>query len=103
MEDNFIDFFDNSIKLLPHRWKHIVRQHPEVKSHKNKIHEVLRTPDLVKRSKRDKDTFLYYRYYNEVYKGKYLLVVARTKNEPMILTCYITDKIKKGDMIWEKN
>ena len=103
MKDYFIDFFDNYIKLLPSRWKHITKQHPEVKPYKNKIQEVLRNPELVKRSKRDKDTFLYYRYYSNIYNGKYLLVVARTKNEPMVLTCYMTDKIKKGDLIWKKN
>jgi len=103
MKESFVDFFDNSIKFLANRWKHIVKQHPEVEPYRIKIKEVLRNPDLVKRSKRDKDTFLYYRYYGSIYKGKYLLVVARTKNNPMVLTCYITDKIKKGDLIWEKN
>ena len=87
MKESFVDFFDNSIRFLPNRWKHIVKQHPEVKLYRSKIQEVLKNPDAVKRSKRDKDTFLYYRYYDNIYKGKYLLVVARTKNDPMLLTC----------------
>ena len=48
-------------------------------------------------------TFLYYRYYKSILKGKYLIVVARTKNNPILLTCYITDRIKQGDLIWGKN
>ena len=91
------------IILKEEQWNHIIKQHPEVKHYKNRIQETLSDPDIIKRSKRDKDTFLYYRYYKDVYDGKYLLVVAETKEKQEILTCYITDRIKKGDLIWKKD
>ena len=99
MEEVFKDKFGNIINFTDKHWNHIIKEHPEIEPYKNKLSEVLLNPDLVKRSKRDKDTFLYYRYY----KGKYLLVVARTKNNPILLTCYVTDRIKKGDLIWKKD
>ena len=103
MEEEFSDKFNNRIKFTDKRWNHIIKEHPEIGAYKDKLPDALKNPDLVKRSKRDKDTFLYYRYYKSIFKGKYLIVVARTKNNPVILTCYVTDRIKKGDLIWKKN
>lgn len=103
MEEEFKDKFNNIIKLSEKRWLHIIKEHPEIEPYRNRLFDVLRNPDLVKRSKRDKDTFLYYRYYKDIYKGKYLLVVARTKLNQALLTCYITDRIKEGNLIWKKN
>ena len=102
MEAGFKDKFKNIIKLTDKQWKHITTEHPEIEPYKNKLADVLGKPDLVKRSKRDKDTFLYYRYYEGIYGGKYLLVVARIKDK-LLLTCYITDRIKEGDLIWKKD
>ena len=103
MGEELYDKFGNSIKLPDKRWKHIVSQHPEIEPYKDKLPDVLKNPNIVKRSKKSTDTFLYYRYYKNIYNGKYLLVVARTKDTPLLLTYYITDRIKKGELIWKKN
>ena len=103
MEQHFKDKFNNKIKLTDRQWDYIIKEHPEVKAYKDRLSETLSNPDLVKRSKRNKDTFLYYRHYKDIYEGKYLLAVAETKEKLMILTCYITDKIKEGDVIWKKD
>ena len=103
MEEEFLDKFRNTITLTDKQWSHIIEEHPEIQPYKNRLSEVLSKPDLVKRSRRNKDTFLYYRFYKSIYKGKYLLAVARTKDNPMLLTCYITDRIKEGDVIWKKD
>ena len=102
MEANFKDRFNNPIKLQDTHWTHIIKEHPEIEPYKNRLSDVLSKPDLVKRSKRDKDTFLYYRYYEDMYGGKYLLVVARIKDK-LLLTCYTTDRIKECDLIWKKD
>lgn len=103
MDKAFEDKFGNLIMFGEKRWNHITSQHPEIKPYKNRIVEVLRNPDLVKKSKRKEDIFLYYRYFRDIYKGKYLLVVARTKEDPILLTCYITDRIKGGKLLWKKD
>mgnify|MGYP001609768842 FL=1 len=100
--ENFKDKFNNVIRLIDKRWNHIIKEHPEVGIYKNRLSDVLIKPDLVKRSKRDRDTFLYYCYYEDIYQGKYLLIVARTRDR-LLLTCYITDKIKESDVVWKKD
>lgn len=103
MEEVFEDKFKNLVKLTDKQWIHIIKEHPEIEPYKDRLSEVLIKPDLIKRSKRDKDIFLYYKYYKDIYKGKYLLVVAGTKDKQILLTCYITDRIKEGDIIWKKD
>lgn len=102
MEKGFEDKFRNKIKLTDEHWSHIVKEHPEVEPYKNRLADVLSNPDLIKRSKRNKDTFLYYRYYKDIYEGKYLLAVSKTSDK-LLLTAYITDRIKEGDIIWKKD
>ena len=103
MEEEFKDKFNNTIRLTGSQWDHIVNEHPEIKPYKDRIPDVLINPDVVKRSKRNEDTFLYNGYYKDIYEGKYLLAVADIRNKKLLLTCYITDRIKQGDTIWKKD
>lgn len=80
----------------------LLREHPEVEPYKENIQEVLLAPDYVKKSKRDTDVLLYYKFYNDIFDGKYMLVVAKKGLRSFILSCYITDIIKKGETLWEK-
>ena len=56
----------------------------------------------MKESSRDVEVLLYYRFYDDISNGKYMLVVAKKGFRSFILTCYITDMIKKGVTLWEK-
>ena len=97
------DYLGDKVDLPNERWDHIIKEHPEVELHKSKIGEVLNDPAYVKRSRRDKDVLLYYRYYSDIFNGKYLLVVVKKGRErSFILTCYITDEIRKGDALWKR-
>jgi hypothetical protein len=69
---------------------------------KNRIQEVLLTPDYVKKSSRDDEVILFYKWYDDILSGKYFLVVAKKGLRSFMLTCYITDIIKKGVTLWEK-
>lgn len=62
--------------------------------------ETLREPDVVIREQMDPGVCLYYKYY-----GKYsLCVVAKHLNgDGYIITAYMTDHIKKGEIIYEKD
>lgn len=97
------DIFGNEIVLASERWEYIITKHPEIKPYKDKVKIVLNEPDLVKKSKRDKKVFLYYKYFEEILSGKYLLIVVKTNKNNFIITAYITDKIKEGEIIWRKN
>ena len=98
----FTDLFGDNIELTDERWLHIVREHPETGQYKDRIKEVLLIPDYVKRSRRDDKVLLYYKWFDDILSGKYCLLVAKKGLRSFILTCYITDSIKKGGTVWEK-
>ena len=91
------------IELTEERWKYIILKHPEVKLYYDEIDFVLANPEVVKISKRDKNVLLYYKYFSKIFDGKYLLVVVKKNKRDFIITIYITDKIKGGEVIWEKS
>jgi hypothetical protein len=67
-----------------------------------RIQETLTEPQRVVQSLSDKDANLYYKYYVGTKVGdKYLCVVVKIiKKDAFILTAYLTDAIKKGEIIW---
>ena len=97
------DYRGHQVELIKERWQHIVTEHPEIRRFKKRLPEILSEPDLVKRSKKDKEVLLYYRYYPDIFGGKYLLAVAKIQRRPFLLTYYVTDRIKEGDVIWQKS
>lgn len=98
----YLDLFGNSIELTEERWFHIIKEHPEVRMYKDKIREVLSDPDYVKKSSRNDEVILYYKWYGEIFSGKYFLMIAKKGLRSFVLTCYITDMIKRGETIWER-
>ena len=98
----YTDIYGDLIELTDERWLHIAKEHPEVKQYKNIIQEVLASPDYIKKSSRDAEVLLYYKFYDDIYMGKYMLIAAKKGLRSFILTCYITDTIKKGVTLWEK-
>jgi len=96
------DVFGNNIRLTSERWNHIVEEHPEVRSYQHCLDEILKEPDSVKRSKKDRNVLLYYRYYPKMLGGKYLLAVAKITFRSFLITFYITDQIKGGEFIWRR-
>ncbi len=98
----YTDIFGDSLELTDERWLHIVKEHPEVTQYKERLSETLATPDYVKKSSRDDGVLLYYKFYGDIFDGKYLLIAAKKDFRPFILTCYITDIIKKGATLWER-
>jgi hypothetical protein len=91
--------FGEEVVLPEEKWNHIMHKHPEVKQFFEKIEDVLFLPDVVKLSRRDPKVHLYYRFFREIYGGKYLLVVTNSARKS-ISTVFITDKIKVGETIW---
>lgn len=98
----FRDGWGTEIELTEERWKHIVKEHPEIEGLSEQIGNVLNSPDYIKRSLRDENVWLYYKYEEMLYNGKYLLVVVKRGQRAFVVTCYVTDKIKQGDTIWQK-
>lgn len=58
----------------------------------------------VNRSASDGEAFLYYRFYDHTpVGGKYLCaVVKKGEAKAFLLTAYLTDKIKQGEIVWKR-
>jgi hypothetical protein len=98
----FIDCFNRRIELSDVRWIHIIETHPEIKEFIKELEGVLIEPELIKRSVYNENVVLFYKHYKHIYLGKYMCVIVRL-DEKSIITAYITDRIKSGDVIWKKN
>lgn len=99
---DLIDRFSRRFKLTKERWNHIIETHPELKDMIEYLKGALEDPELIKRSIYNENVALFYRYYGNIYGGKHMCVVVRL-NDESIVTAYITDRVKKGEIIWKKN
>lgn len=81
-------------------WKVITKiKHPSIASKERSVKKCLAEPDEIRVSKRDSNVYLFYRKT----KTKHLCVVVRHKTkESFIITSYVTDKIKEGELKWKK-
>lgn len=68
------------------------------------IEETLTNPERVIQSMSDPEAHLYYRFYIGTQVGdKYLCVIVKVREaDAFILTAYLTDTIKKGDIVWPR-
>jgi len=101
MTKNYRTIFEEKVSLTDEKWNHVTHKHPEVKKFSNRIREVLGLPDIVKISKRDSGVHLYYKFYKDIFGGKFLLVITNSEKK-IIVTAFITDKIKVGEVLWQK-
>lgn len=63
------------------------------------VMQTLVDPGIIKRSSKDRDVYLYYHKLD----GKFLCAVTKHENGTgFLITAYLTDKIKEGDIIWTK-
>lgn len=90
------------IELTPERLRHIIEYHPDVEVYLSKIEEVLENPDEIRKSRHDPKVLLFYKYFANIKRGKYLVVVAKVNKRNFILTYYLTDTIKTGQKVYEQ-
>ena len=60
---------------------------------------------MIVRARTDPDVELFYRHYDVTpVREKYLCVVVKllAKDDIFIITSYFTDKIKRGEILWER-
>lgn len=97
------DFQGRKIRLTDERLNHILG-HPEIAGMLNEISRTLADPEEVVQSLSDPEAHLYYRFYFGTRVGdKYFCVVVKVKGEDaFVLTAYLTDTIKKGEVLWHK-
>ena len=97
------DRFGKAIRLTDERAAHIL-EHAEMEGQLDKLQEVLQEPNVIVRSQRDPDVHLYHKHYRTTpVTEKYLLVGVKTDpHDAFIVTAFFTDRVKKGEIVWEK-
>lgn len=92
------------IRLTDERLAHIL-EHPEMTGLEWAIEETLARPQCVIQSASDEQARLYYRFYIGTMVGdKYLCVVVKVvADDAFVLTAYLADKVKKGELLWPKD
>lgn len=97
------DHEGRGIRLTNERWAHI-SEHPEMTGMRQELEETLRSPEMVVQSLGDPEARLYYRFYHRtLVGGKYLSVVVKiSREDAFVVTAYLTDRIKKGTVLWPK-
>ena len=100
----FVDLFNRKIRLSEEIIKHILER-PEMLNQEGKIKETLSNPELIKGSVSDENVVIYYRHYTTTpVTSKYLAVIVKLEaTENFIISAYFTNRIKKGELVWEKN
>ncbi len=96
-----IDYAGRAVRLTDERWDHIA-EHPEMRGMRRALEKTLRAPDVVRESTSDPAAHLYYRFYHRtMVGGKYLCVVVKlTDEDAFVVTAYLTDRLKKGRVLW---
>jgi hypothetical protein len=97
------DYQGLAIRLTDERLAHIL-EHPEMVGMESAIEQTIVHPNQVVESISDSAARLYYRFYMGTMVGdKYLCVVVRIMGEEaFVLTAYLTDRMKRGVLLWPK-
>ena len=88
------------IRTTQSHWELISKlKHPEIEGKETEVKNCLINPVEIRKSSEDPDVYLYYLPYMQYY----ICVVARHLNgDGFIITAYLTDKIKEGEVVWKK-
>lgn len=97
----FQDFRGRAIRFTDERLHHVL-EHLEMAGMEASISEALLHPQRVVQSTSDANVCLYYRLYqNTMVSEKFLCVVVKTtSNDSFMITAYLTDKVKRGEVLW---
>lgn len=97
------DCFGRSVRLTDERTAHIL-QHQEMAEMESEIERVLQAPAEVRVSRSDNTVQLFYAFYaRSQVGGKWLCVVVKCPlDDAFVVTAYLTDQLKVGEVIWPK-
>ena len=87
------------IRLTKVQWQKIIAKHTIVNGLEKVVMRVLQKPSAIRRSIKDKSVFLYYKKYQKHF---FCVVTRHLNDEGFIITAYLTDKIKIGEVLWEE-
>ena len=96
------------VELTEERQAHIAGSHPElVPALLDCLRAAVESPDAVRRSQRSERALLFSRWYDDLGRGKYVVVVVMRDSEPAtrnwVVTAYLTNRLAGGPYAWQKS
>jgi len=90
-----------SVHTTKDYWKFIVSfKHPVMEDKLEDVKELLMDPEEIRQSKNDKTVYLFYKLEDP---GRWLCAVVKKLNgDGFLITTYPVDKIKEGEVIWNR-
>ena len=101
-------YLKGEVELTDEREAHIAHTHPDLlPKYLTQIGQTLADPDQVRRSTRMSAARLFYRWFEDVRQGKYIVAVVVSEAVPTerhwIITAYMTRRLANGEVEWHKN
>lgn len=95
------DCFGRDVRLTDERLAHIL-EHMEMAGMEAEIERVIQAPAEVRISRSDESVKLFYEYYAQTsVGGKWLCVVVKYfSDDAFVITAYLTNTIKAGEVLW---
>lgn len=97
------DRFGREIRITEERWNYIISKRPILRKLKKHLIETIKEPELIKESAYDRQVALYYKHFKNILGGKYMVAVIKINIDKFVLTGYVSDRVKEGEVIWEKD
>jgi hypothetical protein len=97
------DCFGRAVRITDERLAHIL-EHEEMAEMEGELERVVKRPAEVRLSRSDENVRLFYEYYAHTQMGgKWLCIVVKyLPNDAFVITAYLTDTVKAGDVVWPK-
>lgn len=101
-------YLKGEVELTDEREAHIANTHPDLlPEYLLQVKQTLADPDQVRRSVRISAARIFYRWFDNVRQGKYVVVVAVSEAAPTernwIITAYVTRRLMNGEIEWQKS
>jgi hypothetical protein len=101
-------FLNGPVRLSAEREAHLRRYHDDFGPALHDIlHEVLNGPDEIRWSDSDPSIMLFWRWYPELVRGKYVAVVvvldSTGSEQPWIITAYVARRMRAGVTAWRRS
>jgi hypothetical protein len=95
----FSSSLGKSIEFTDERRRHILHYHPDLAPFLDRLGEVLISPNEIRKTFEDPQVLLFYKFYPDILRGKYIVVAVKVNDRSFILTAYLTRRMKTGESL----
>jgi hypothetical protein len=101
-------YLNRSVRVSPERESHILLSHDQLApGWPRLVAHVLADPDEIRWRARDASTLVFGRWYPELVRGKFVLVVvvvdATGRQDPWVVTAYVARRWRAGICVWRRS